>query len=220
VLQAEAGEKYYHQREVRGMAFRGQKSERNTIVLLASGSIELGPGAQLEIPALAIRPADRIAITGDNGAGKSTLLKHIRSRIDMPAERMIYIPQEIDEAEWQGVSHELASLPGSELGQLLSVVYRLGSEPERVLQSVSPSPGEKRKILLGLGLLKTPSLIMMDEPTNHMDMPSILCLEEALREFTGALLLVSHDADFISNVTDTEWALARDGIRSRLVVKM
>ncbi len=72
--------------------------------------------------------------------------------------------------------------------------------------------------MLGLGLLKTPALIMMDEPTNHMDMPSIIRLENALAQFTGALIVVSHDTRFIGVLTDIEWNLVKDNGISRLTV--
>jgi ATPase subunit of ABC transporter with duplicated ATPase domains len=58
---------------------------------------------------------------------------------------------------------------------------------------------------LALGLLKKPSIVVMDEPTNHLDIVSIEALEEALRAYDGALLLVSHDTRFLNAVTDEIW---------------
>jgi ATPase subunit of ABC transporter with duplicated ATPase domains len=58
---------------------------------------------------------------------------------------------------------------------------------------------------LALGLLKKPSIVVMDEPTNHLDIVSIEALEEALRAYDGALLLVSHDMRFLNAVTDEIW---------------
>ena len=87
----------------------------------------------------------------------------------------------------------------------MTIVRRLGSNPERLLSSRVPSPGESRKLLLALGLSKTPWLVIMDEPTNHMDLPSIECLEKALNDYTGALVLVSHDRVFLNNTTNIQW---------------
>ena len=87
----------------------------------------------------------------------------------------------------------------------MTVVSRLGSRPARLLESVEPSPGEVRKLLLGLGIALQPHLIIMDEPTNHLDLPSMECLEGALRDCPCALLLVSHDERFLRGLTRTRW---------------
>jgi len=81
-----------------------------------------------------------------------------------------------------------------------------------------PSPGEIRKLMLGLGLLKTPVLIMMDEPTNHMDLPSVQCLEDALSGFAGALILVSHDRVFLNNLISKVWRLTQSRGKSEISV--
>ncbi len=73
--------------------------------------------------------------------------------------------------------------------------------------------------MLAMGLLKNPSIIIMDEPTNHMDLPSIQCIEDALKQFNGALLLVSHDRTFIGNTTDIAWEIISNGAESELRVK-
>ena len=98
-------------------------------------------------------------------------------------------------------------LPGADLGRLMTVVSRLGSSPDRVIESLEPSPGETRKLLLALGITRTPHLIVMDEPTNHMDLPSIRCLEESLKNCPCSLLLVSHDRAFLKALTTKTWSI-------------
>lgn len=66
---------------------------------------------------------------------------------------------------------------------------------------------EARKLLLALGLLDEPQLIVMDEPTNHMDIVIIECLEAALRDYVGALSLVSHDQRFLDALTTDRWEI-------------
>ncbi len=95
----------------------------------------------------------------------------------------------------------------------MTIVRRLGSDPDRVLSSEVPSPGEARKLLLAVGLSKTPWLVIMDEPTNHMDLPSVECLEKALNDYTGALVLVSHDREFLDNTTSIQWNIS-EGVLS------
>jgi macrolide transport system ATP-binding/permease protein len=76
-----------------------------------------------------------------------------------------------------------------------------------------------RKLLLALGIVRGPHLIVMDEPTNHMDLPSIVCLEEALADCPCAMLLVSHDEAFLAKIAETSWTLTREpGGDTRLAV--
>lgn len=135
---------------------------------------------------------------------------HLRSKLNYPEEKLIRIPQEITATESTRCLSEAKELSSEELGQVMIIVRRLGSDPERVLNSAVPSPGESRKLLLALGLVKTPWLVVMDEPTNHMDLPSVECLEIALMDYEEALLLVSHDREFLSSTTSARWNI-RDG---------
>ncbi|MFW6291739.1 MAG: ABC transporter ATP-binding protein, partial [Spirochaetota bacterium] len=105
---------------------------------------------------------------------------------------------------------EVRRLDNAPLGRVLSTVSRLASDPEKLLQTGLPSPGETRKLLLALGLERSPALVVMDEPTNHLDLVSMRCLEEALAEFAGALFIVSHDDRFVAAVARTVWTI-RDG---------
>ena len=96
-------------------------------------------------------------------------------------------------------------LAKDQLGHLMTIVSRLGSRPDRLLASEQPSPGETRKLLLALGMVRAPHIIIMDEPTNHMDLPSIDALETALADCPCCLLLVSHDHQFLGKLTRTTW---------------
>lgn len=187
-----------------GIELQGEESSRNCLLEVTPGNVSLGNG-YLVCPELVIMPRDRIALTGGNGAGKTTLLEHLRNRLNCPAEKLVWIPQEIRARESAEYLEGARLLSGDELGHLMTLVRRLGSDPERLLDSSIPSPGETRKLLLALGLRGNPWLIVMDEPTNHMDLPSIECLQKALSDFPGALLMVSHDRVFLSALTKTNW---------------
>lgn len=215
-----AREVYFEKRETAGIVFTGERFRRDSLLFMSSREIIMGGGRSLVIPDIVIRPDSRIGVTGDNGAGKSVLMSIIASSVGIPSERMIYIPQEIGSGVWKDVMARISSLGDDMYGALLTAVHRLGSEPERIRAAENPSPGEKRKMMLGLGLLHRPGLIMMDEPTNHMDIPSIRCLEEALAIYEGALLVVSHDRRFLSRITTEEWEIAREGERSALAVRI
>jgi ATPase subunit of ABC transporter with duplicated ATPase domains len=89
------------------------------------------------------------------------------------------------------------------------IISSLGSDPKKLLESVTPSPGETRKLLLALGVMREPHIILMDEPTNHMDLPSIECLEQALKDCPCAMLLISHDESFLEKLTTIKWKITK-----------
>lgn len=193
-----------------GIWLPGSVSKRNFLLELPPGSLSLGGQKQLRYPELHISPEDRIAVTGPNGAGKSTLIWFIVNSLNVSKEHITYIPQEIDLSHSQDILAQALALPKDKLGHLMTIVSRLGSRPEKLLNSDEPSPGETRKLLLAIGMTHTPQIIIMDEPTNHMDLPSIECLEEALKDCPCSLLLVSHDRYFLSKLTSREWNITPD----------
>ena len=182
------------------------RSRRDRLFRLAAGSIPLGDG-RLVLPELAMGPTDRVAVTGPNGAGKSTLVRHILTHVNLPPDRVLYVPQELDAAQSRQVVADVRSLRPSDLGVLMTMVSRLGSDPRRVLATEQPSPGETRKLLLAIGAARAAHLIVMDEPTNHLDLPSIEALETALGACPCGLLLVSHDLRFLGRLATIRWTL-------------
>jgi ATPase subunit of ABC transporter with duplicated ATPase domains len=150
---------------------------------------------------------DRIAITGPNGAGKSTLVRAIIATLNLERERVIDMPQEVNAADAAQILEAARALPDDRLGYVLNVVSRLGSRPQRLLESRDPSPGEIRKLLLALGMARSPHLIVMDEPTNHLDLPSIEALESALDECPCGLVLVSHEERFLERLARVRWRI-------------
>jgi ATPase subunit of ABC transporter with duplicated ATPase domains len=150
---------------------------------------------------------DHIGIVGPNGAGKSTLIRHLVKHKAIPDNRLVYIPQEIDTDLAHQILRRVRQLSKTIQGELLSYVACLGSNAQRLLETERPSPGELRKLKLALGMTGTPYLIVMDEPTNHLDLPSIKALEKALSVCNCALILVSHDLDFLKSLVTTFWQL-------------
>ncbi len=202
-----------------GIWIEGNRCERDFLFRIDSGEIPLGAGSKLFFPDLAMRPHDRIAITGLNGTGKSSLIRHIVSSARLPEDGITYIPQEIDLKDTARIMDAVKKLPRQRLGHVMTIVSCLGSRPGRLLESIEPSPGEIRKILLSLGISRNPWLVIMDEPTNHMDLPSITCLEEALDGCPCGLLLISHDRRFLDSLTEKEWRIIKDASGgSRLII--
>jgi len=193
-----------------GIWLPGSTSKRNALLELPAGALALGEHRRLAYPDLTIRPTDRIALTGANGSGKSTLVRHLLAELEVPPEQLTYVPQEIDAGRSRQMLDQARLLAKDRLGHLMTIVSRLGSRPDRLLASDEPSPGETRKLLLALGMLSAPHIIIMDEPTNHMDLPSIEVLETALAACPCSLLLVCHDRRFLQALTRTTWHIAAD----------
>ena len=191
-----------------GIWISGSKSKRDFLFRLPNGMIHLGGSRHLYFPELLMCPDDRIALTGQNGGGKSSLIRYILKILDIPWNRLTYVPQEIDQGSSKEIMSRALELSGERLGKMMAVVSRLGSRPHRLLESRQPSPGETRKLLLATGIASKPHLIIMDEPTNHMDLPSIECLEKALEGCPCGLLLVSHDRRFLEKLTDRHWHIS------------
>ena len=206
----EKGKIKIHKRYTMGINLDGEKCKRSHLFHVEPGQINLGEVSTLTFPDLYMSPRDRVAITGPNGGGKSTFLRHLLPLLTLPEDKLTYIPQEINEGESRKIIAEVRSLNREKLGKTMTIIRRLGSIPERLLETALPSPGEIRKLLLALGMAQSPYLIILDEPTNHLDIDSINCVEEALAESQCGLLLVSHDNRFLDSLTDIEWRVCEN----------
>jgi ATPase subunit of ABC transporter with duplicated ATPase domains len=193
-----------------GVDVYGEPSRRAHLFRLPAGRIALGAGGVLRHPELAMRPTDRVGLVGDNGTGKSTLVRRIVAACGLPPGGLFHMPQEVTAAEGDAFLAEVGAMAPAERGTLLALVARLGSAPERLLDTLRASPGELRKAMLARALMGRPQLIVMDEPTNHMDLPSVDCIESALAHYAGGLLLVSHDARFLARLIRRTWRIERE----------
>lgn len=156
---------------------------------------------------VSVRREDRIRITGPNGSGKTTLVRALLEGARVPASKILYVPQEMGEGEERELLNHARSLQSEDRGRVMALVAALGVSPDRLLASERPSPGEARKLSIALGLGRHAWALVLDEPTNHMDLPSIERLEEALAEYPGALILISHDHAFARRCTSILWSV-------------
>lgn len=180
---------------------------RKTLVRIDEITVPLGEERSLHCPPLVVGNRDHVGISGVNGAGKTTLLHHLLDQVP-PDITVLSIAQEPDAAATQAFLAQARALPREQLGRALSVVAQLGSRPEALLESDTPSPGELRKLMLGVGILGNPDLIVMDEPTNHLDIVATEALERMLSSCPCALVLVSHDKHLLQATCATQWHLA------------
>lgn len=185
---------------------RAEPSARKVLYRQPEMTLALGE-RQLLVPPLSVGNTDHIALTGPNGAGKTTLVHEVTRRLD-PAVRVLAIPQEPTAEQCRDALSRLASLDSRSRGRVLAVTAALNSDPDRLVEGERTSPGEMRKLMLGLGILDAPELIIMDEPSNYLDLHSVEALERLLAAFSGALLLVSHDAALLEATTSVRWEVS------------
>ncbi|MCZ6783832.1 MAG: ATP-binding cassette domain-containing protein [Proteobacteria bacterium] len=180
------------------------------IAALDGEAVRAGDRLLLDDVQVDLRRESRVWLRGPNGSGKSTLIARLLARTRVPADRLLHLPQELDEAEGRSLLDGVRRQAPDVRGRLLHIVAALGSDPEALLESALPSPGEARKLCLAVGLARRVWALVLDEPTNHLDLPSVERLEEALAQYPGALLVVTHDPAFAERLTTTRWEI-RDG---------
>ncbi len=183
------------------------------LFVLEAPVLEAGGVPLLQDVHLSVGREERIWLRGPNGAGKTTLVSALLASARVPPERVLYLPQDLEAGAETAALARVRALPETERGRVLSLVAALGVDPQQLLASEQPSPGEARKLLLALGLGEHAWALVLDEPTNHLDLPSIERLEEALQGYPGTLLLVSHDEAFARGCTRTTWTLEEGRVR-------
>ncbi len=169
---------------------------------------------------------DRIGLVGPNGAGKSTLLKLLLGKLQ-PQSGKIDVGTKLEVAyfdQTRELLDENKSIAdnvggGKDMvevnGQSRHIIGYLGDflfAPDRARTPVKAlSGGERNRVMLAKLFLKPCNLLVMDEPTNDLDVETLELLEERLLEFNGTLLLVSHDRSFIDNVVTQLWVFGENG---------
>jgi len=192
-----------------GIEFHKSSVKNIFPIVIDKNILELSDTKKLSYEAFSINEYDKIGITGENGAGKSSFLNHLLSTVDLKNE-YLYIPQEITQAESKELFDGINDLTNDIKGEIYTIVRKLASDPIKLQDSLIPSPGEVRKLMIAKGLLQSPSLIILDEPTNHMDLDSILSLELALKEYKGTMIIISHDKTFLDAIASATWEFEKE----------
>ncbi len=192
-----------------GIEFNSSKSKNIFPIVIENNILKLSETKELSYETLVINEYDKIGIIGENGSGKSTFLNNLLLTIDLKDE-YLYIAQEITQEESKKLFDEINSLPNDIKGEIYTIIRRLASDPIKLQDSFIPSPGEIRKLMIAKGLLQNPALIILDEPTNHMDLDSILSLELAFKEYDGTMIIISHDKAFLDSLVSDIWEFKKE----------
>jgi ATPase components of ABC transporters with duplicated ATPase domains len=174
-----------------------------------------------------VRAGDRIALIGDNGTGKSTLLKCLIGE-EKPDAGTIRWGTGVDlgyyDQHQAGLNESKTVLdevwdrfPRMEQYEVRGALGLFLFTGDEVFEPVSTlSGGEKGRVALTELMLRRDNVLLLDEPTNHLDMDSREVLEDALNDFPGTIIAVSHDRYFINRFADRVWVLEGSGIREYL----
>jgi len=193
---------------------------------LIDATVGYGEEVILDNIVLNLSAGDRIGLLGVNGAGKSTLVKALSTGSTLlKGERLLskdtkigYFAQhqlELLRPEHSPIDHLRDYAPDDREQDHRNYLGRFGFSGDRIFEPVAPfSGGEKARLVLALMIRQGPNLLLLDEPTNHLDLEMRQALSVALIEYTGALVVISHDRHLLRSVCD-ELLIVHDGIVDR-----
>jgi ATP-binding cassette subfamily F protein 3 len=174
---------------------------------------------------LMVRAGSRVGVLGANGAGKSTLIKTLAEELPVQAgERRAsrglaigYFHQhQLDmlDVDSTPIAHLARLAPEAREQELRNYLGGFGFSGDTVTSKVGPmSGGEKARLALSLIVWQKPNLLLLDEPSNHLDVETREALATALADFGGSMLLVSHDRHLLRTTVDSFWIVADGAVR-------
>ncbi|MDE3989306.1 ABC transporter ATP-binding protein, partial [Glaesserella parasuis] len=202
--------------------FREPLSLPNPLLMMEKVSAGYGERTVLQSVKLNLVPGSRIGLLGRNGAGKSTLIKLLAGEIQAQSGhtqlakgvQLGYFAQhQLDtlRADESALWHLARLAPEKTEQELRNYLGGFAFHSDKVKQAVSSfSGGEKARLVLALIVWQRPNLLLLDEPTNHLDLDMRQALTEALTQYEGSLVIVSHDRHLLRS-TVNEFYLVHDG---------
>src|ERR1700754_187020 len=215
-------------RAERSFSFSFPTPDRLPTSMLQLDHIDAGHGDPVVLRDIAfgLEAGDRIGLLGPNGAGKSTMVKSLVGELEpMVGERTFhkdtkigYFAQHTVESlheGWSAFDHLQEKAPNAGAQVLRDYLGTWNFPADRVFEPVDKfSGGERARLALALIAWDKPNLLLLDEPTNHLDLDMREALADALADFDGALVLVSHDRHLLGMVCDSFWRVADGKVES------
>lgn len=192
------------------------------LLTLNNGHLSFGSKAILLDASLTLFPRDRVCLVGRNGSGKSTLLKVLAGTLELdqgsrfmkPGLKVGILDQSLAPSQPISIMDFLKDQmdKAMEPHVLEETLSHLDLDPQTLLSSLSG--GGSRRVMLAKALVGSPDVLLLDEPTNHLDLVTIEWLEETLRAYQGAILMISHDRSFLSRISQRTFWLDRGILRT------
>lgn len=166
---------------------------------------------------LVLRAGDRIGLVGVNGSGKTTLLKQLVGELKPQSGKVVvskgvkvgyFAQHQIDSLHFDQspLQHLLKQENATSDQEARDFLGQFGFSNTQCLEPIKAfSGGEKARLALAIIVFQKPNLIILDEPTNHLDMETRDALDMAIQEFSGAVILVSHDKHLLASISDQFW---------------
>lgn len=175
---------------------------------------------------LDIRGGDRIGVLGVNGAGKSTLIKTLAGELDLVKGQLqksnrlevgYFAQHQLDmiDPDASPIQHLARIAPDTREQELRNYLGSFAFSGDMASNSTAGfSGGEKARLALALIVWRKPNLLLLDEPTNHLDVDTREALSNALAEYEGSVLIVSHDRQLLRSTVDDFWIVADGGVQA------
>ncbi|HUQ20083.1 MAG TPA: ABC-F family ATP-binding cassette domain-containing protein [Gemmatimonadaceae bacterium] len=203
---------------VMGLELKAHSRGGDQVALAREVSIGVPNRILIEGFTNSVRRGDRLGLLGPNGAGKSTLLKTlVGDRQPDSGEIRLgesivpgYYRQDLSQVPLDRPLYDLISemKPGWERRMVQGHLGRFGFSGDEVQRTAENlSGGERARVALAMIVLSGANLLILDEPTNHLDVESIEALEDAIKEFEGTVIVVSHDRELLRSLTTRVWVL-------------
>ena len=202
------------------MALRLEVADRGGDQVVTAKNVTVGVGERTLVDRFSgtLERTDVVGLIGSNGAGKSTLLRALLGEHPLRGGELRlgasittgYYRQDLSQVPLDRTLYEVitALRPKWERGQIQGHLGRFGFSGQEVLRRAdSLSGGERARLALAMLMLSRANLLILDEPTNHLDVESIEALEDAIEEYDGTVILVSHDRALLRTLTTRIWIL-------------